>query len=433
MIITRLKINNLYCFKNAELDLTYNDDLSENTIDFEHLPKNKNFRYKRVCIISGANASGKSVLFKILHGMINFIYQDELSPYLTAGILKENSVQEKASIELEFTYPEEEKPKLYLYKLSFPDNTSRYHESEISCISINENDDINNCRKNLNNKNNLVFNIKADSISKKNLINLNNLLNSEDTKNFLKSPHSKNLNKEKMKLIQSLIELTKNNLTPNLPKINFAFLQSMSNIVLDWKKKPIDTEEKELFEKILKTFDPSIKRITESKEGNLSQKESIITNYNIYLNNNDIVQLNTYGNILNGKEKLSTGTLEAINMSRFITYFIRSQENSTIGGLYLLDETMAFSHSELERTIINLLIQKLEQNSQLFYSTHNYEIYTMALPLHSFVFLRRNKNHLTEFIYPEKKCKDKKDDLLNQILNDVFRTLPKTTLIDSLL
>ncbi|VVM17896.1 hypothetical protein BSPWISOXPB_7323 [uncultured Gammaproteobacteria bacterium] len=97
-----------------------------------------------------------------------------------------------------------------------------------------------------------------------------------------------------------------------------------------------------------------------------------------------------------------------------------------------LDEKMAYSHSELEISMLNLMIEKLGENSQLFYTSHNYDVLEMNLPSHSYVFMK--KDEFVEVMHPEKLGYTKNDrNLLNLVKNDVFKALPDTTKIEALL
>ncbi|HDU3529799.1 TPA: AAA family ATPase, partial [Klebsiella pneumoniae] len=105
--------------------------------------------------------------------------------------------------------------------------------------------------------------------------------------------------------------------------------------------------------------------------------ESEIQGYSITFHNNDKVILDLEGEITN-KERLSRGTYEAVKISHLLGSIIADQK-SDIGyeekgsGIYYLDEKMAFTHTELEKMIITLIISKLCRYGQFFYTTHNYD------------------------------------------------------------
>jgi AAA15 family ATPase/GTPase len=119
--------------------------------------------------------------------------------------------------------------------------------------------------------------------------------------------------------------------------------------------------------------------------------------------------------------------LESVEVVNFINFLIK-KDNATL----FLDEKMAHSHSELEISMLNLMVEKLKGDSQLFYTSHNYDVLEMNLPSHSYVFMK--KDEFVEVMHPEKLGYTKNDrSLFGFVKNDVFGTLPDTTKIEELL
>ena len=73
MIVMNLKADNLFSFQDFEMNFSYPKKIVNSTIEKEHLSGHPNFRYKKVNIIMGANASGKTTLGKLLMTIFNFI------------------------------------------------------------------------------------------------------------------------------------------------------------------------------------------------------------------------------------------------------------------------------------------------------------------------------------------------------------------------
>jgi ABC-type Mn2+/Zn2+ transport system ATPase subunit len=73
MIILDAKLNNLYAFKNFHINLTYPKKIVDSCIQEEHLLERPNFRYKKINVLMGANASGKTTLGRIIMKIFNFI------------------------------------------------------------------------------------------------------------------------------------------------------------------------------------------------------------------------------------------------------------------------------------------------------------------------------------------------------------------------
>ncbi len=73
MIIMNLKVNNLLAFKDFEVDFSYPKKIVDSYIENEHLKGHPNFRYKKVNIVMGANASGKTSLGRMIMNGMTFI------------------------------------------------------------------------------------------------------------------------------------------------------------------------------------------------------------------------------------------------------------------------------------------------------------------------------------------------------------------------
>ena len=79
MIVMNLKLDNLFSFKEFEINFSYPKKIVNSTINSEFLSTKTNFRYKKLNIIMGANASGKTSIGKALMSIFNFISKKEVS------------------------------------------------------------------------------------------------------------------------------------------------------------------------------------------------------------------------------------------------------------------------------------------------------------------------------------------------------------------
>lgn len=73
MVVLDVYLDNFYAFKNFHMNLTYPKRIVGSCIKEEYLPGRPNFRYKKVNIIMGANASGKTSFGHALMKIFNFI------------------------------------------------------------------------------------------------------------------------------------------------------------------------------------------------------------------------------------------------------------------------------------------------------------------------------------------------------------------------
>ncbi len=73
MIILKVDIDNFYCFKDFKINFSYKKKLSNSLIENEFLEDYPNFRFKKVNLLMGCNASGKTAFGKMLMAIVNFI------------------------------------------------------------------------------------------------------------------------------------------------------------------------------------------------------------------------------------------------------------------------------------------------------------------------------------------------------------------------
>lgn len=78
------------------------------------------------------------------------------------------------------------------------------------------------------------------------------------------------------------------------------------------------------------------------------------------------------------------------------------------------------------------MINSLEDNDQIFFTTHNTEILELPLPKHAFVFLKKdvnNEEQPIECISASSLLKRNTDSLKRAVENDLFSVAPATDLI----
>lgn len=67
-----IKIDNFYGFRDFHLNMSYPKKIVDSPIDFEYLENRTNFRYKKVNILMGGNATGKTTLGKLLNRFASY-------------------------------------------------------------------------------------------------------------------------------------------------------------------------------------------------------------------------------------------------------------------------------------------------------------------------------------------------------------------------
>lgn len=79
MILMYARFDNFLLFRDFEIDLSYPKKIVNSTIPEEHLNGFPSFRYRKLLIIMGANATGKTAFGRTLMGIYNFISRKEAS------------------------------------------------------------------------------------------------------------------------------------------------------------------------------------------------------------------------------------------------------------------------------------------------------------------------------------------------------------------
>ena len=100
MVILDVRLDNFYAFKNFHMNLTYPKKIIGSCIKDEHLSGRPNFRYKKVNIIMGANASGKTTLGHTLRSIFNFIAKKNYE--MITDIICDQEKQASFSLDMAF-------------------------------------------------------------------------------------------------------------------------------------------------------------------------------------------------------------------------------------------------------------------------------------------------------------------------------------------
>ena len=367
MIVMDVKIDNFVSFKNFHMNMSYPKKIVGSYIDNEFLRDRTNFRYKKVNIIMGANASGKTSIGKMLMTFFNFMVKKQYEN-LTDVIC---DVTQNASFEIDFVT---NKTLLYRVKTIIRPRHGEKYQSEdidvtVTSMEIGVKDSYETCAKRIA----LKKEEKADSYIQE---------------------------LEKIKGLSWMFEYpfdstegSRGTYIPTNPK---RYLNVLENI--------------------LKTLDPAILKVEKSDE--------IENTYIIrYMNRSVIIQ---DGKLIDSNV-LSSGTKAGIEIAGVLTSISEGQY-----GFYFCDEKFSYIHSDIEKAILAVMISKLHENEQLFFTTHNTNILDIPLPKHSFLFLQKDMNDKDEPI----KCisasillKRNTDCLKNAVENDLFSVSPKIDLI----
>ncbi len=364
MVVMNLELNNFLLFNNFKLNLSYPKKPVNSTIPNEHLSGRPNFRYKKLVILMGANATGKTAMSRIMMGIFNFISRREYSaitPYI------ENTAEE-ASFSIDFAFPEHT-----LYRITgkfsgHKKNQSEYKSDDITITVQSEailtNDSYERC---------------LSRLLKKPVPEYENYVKALEAVPYLtwsfESPFATNGN-------QRAIE-------PILPDLYARVL-----------------------EKTLQALDPRI--LSVSKVPNTDNSFVILYEHRYVIIKDGFVT---------DPVMLSSGTVDGIGVANMLTAI-------RLKGMdfFFCDEKYSHIHSFSEKEFLSLMIDLLQDNQQLIFTTHNTDTLEMDLPLHSFAFLRRSGNDEPSIscVFASDYIKKNNVSLKNAVENDIFSAAPDT-------
>ena len=149
-----------------------------------------------------------------------------------------------------------------------------------------------------------------------------------------------------------------------------------------------------------------------------------------------VVRTNNFEVILKDEEpivsnKLSSGTKAGVGVASLLTSILSDEHK-----FFYFDEKCTYIHSDIEKAILSVIVDSLKENTQIFFTTHNTDILDMALPRHSFIFLRKGSKengNCIDCVKASDFIKRNTDSLKNAVENDLFSAAPSTDLLYDLL
>lgn len=357
MIVMNIELDNLMGFDDFRMNFSYPKKIVNSSIPNEFLITKPNFRYKKINILMGANASGKTSVGKALMKIFNFIKDGSSSRV-------KDLVRDKT--------------KDARFLVDFLINEEKIYRVDCDVIANKNKKDMS-----LETRDGIELKIYFAKILKKDsyetcLKKLEEIL-PEETDHY-----------KKLKEIPSFGWLF--TFPDDDAKRTLLGDDNFSNI--------------QIFERLMQTLDPCIKRVEKSEE--------VENTYIIRGENGDILIQN--GEVVD-KNILSSGTRMGIDIAYVLDSLCKNKH-----GFYYCDEKFSFIQSDVERAILSLMISMIKPNAQLFFTSHNLDLLDLGLPVHSFVFLRKNTK--IEVVCPEAKIRKNDVSLRNAVENDVFNISP---------
>ena len=365
MVIMNLCLDNFLVFNQFELCMSYPKKIVHSSIEGEHLSGRERFRYKKVVILMGVNATGKTALGRILMSIFNFIDGKEYSSI--TRLIDDKRKTAEFTIDLAF-------PSFQLYRIkgsfsALSDETDEYSSDDVTVEVWNENilpnDSYERCVERLAAKQPII----ADS--------------------YIKA-------------------------LEQVPKMTWYFQYPYAPEGKLRTQIPFNSEKyRKTLEMTLKSLDPRIIAISKVDEAVKTNRTYIVQypNCSVVIRNGIVID----------SQILSSGTVDGIDIANMIT----SMKLNDV-SFYYYDEKFANIHSEAEKAFLSVFIDLLGPDRQLFYTTHNSDILDMDLPKHSFAFMRRNESdgNRISCIYASAYLKKNTDSLKNAVENDLFSSAP---------
>ena len=127
---------------------------------------------------------------------------------------------------------------------------------------------------------------------------------------------------------------------------------------------------------------------------------------------------------------LSSGTAEGIDVAVFLAAMLSKEKM-----FYYCDEHFSYIHSEIEKAIFGLMMERIQDNEQLIFTTHNMEMLDLNLPKHSYTFLKKEVMEdkcRVSAISASSLLKKNTDSVRGAVDNDMFGTLPDLSMLTAL-
>lgn len=361
MVLMNLKLDNYMAFNDFEINMSYPKKIVGNHL-IEHLEKHPNFRYRKLNIFMGSNASGKTSIGRMLMSIFNFIDRKEFINLITCI----NDTQKDALFEIQIVVND------YFYRISSiikgkkdrEDYSSENFLTKVEKIEINKTETYERCLERL-------------------ILKSSNIYNQDYIREL-----------EKVEKLSWAFEFPRENrrvTSRYIPENEDKYLRILKNT--------------------LQALDPLITDVEKVNE--------VKDTYVIHLGNEPIMIKN--GNIV-GDEKLSSGTKEGVSLANMFAALVCGGF-----GFFYCDEKFSFIHSDIEKAFLSLMVEKLEGDCQLFFTTHNTDILEMDFPKHSYNFLRKeiygDECHISVENAGE-YVKKNRDSVKNAVQNDLFSAAP---------
>lgn len=361
MIVLRLELTGIYGFDDFNVNFTYPKKLVKSIIGDEHLEGRDHFRYRKINVLMGSNATGKTSLGRALFKIFGYIQSGN------EALLLEMATEDHAAFSIDFV-----NEGFVLHRL-------------MGDISKTEDEDIVDVR---------YYSAGIDKMDS----------------------YEKCV--DKLKDCTSEIEGKGAKLKKRVGEIHFRF--ACPEISTSLQTAGTDTKELlKTLRAVLSTLDPTLTDIDVLP----GAKDTFI----IKRRGTEI--LIQEGRLLN-REVLSSGTVEGIDVAVFLAAMMSKNRS-----FYYCDEHFSYIHSEIEKAVFGLMMERIREDEQLIFTTHNMDMLDLNLPKHTYTFLKkemRDGRCEVAAIPASSLLKKNTDSVRGAVDNDMFGTLPDLSMLNAL-
>lgn len=359
MIVLNVDLKGIYGFDDFNINFSYPKKLVKSIVGDEHLKGRERFRYKKINVLMGTNATGKTSLGRALLKIFGYVNSGN------EALLLEMATEAEAFFGIDFINEGYTMHRL----IGSINKTEGIVDIHYYAAEIGEMDFYERCV-------------------------------------------------EKLKDCTGEIEGKGMKLKKQVGEIHSRF--AYPEIATSLQTEGTDPDELlKTLRAVLGTLDPSITDIDKLREA----KDTFI----IRRRGKDI--LIQEGKLLN-REILSSGTAEGIDVAVFLASM--NCDNKTF---YYCDEHFSYIHSEIEKAIFGIMMERICEDEQLIFTTHNMDMLELNLPKHSYTFLKKEEmdgKYVVTAVPASSLLKKNTDSVRLAVDNDMFGTLPDLSKLSEL-
>ncbi|WP_196600494.1 AAA family ATPase [Pectinatus frisingensis] len=387
MKILGISCDNFYMFKDFNLDFTYKKKVTHPLSKYDVLFQKSKINVRNNIVIMGENASGKTTFGKLLCLICNYLCGRDVG---TGEDYNLKTAQYNKKTSSYFTIEFEIDRIAYYLKAKF--NEDGLIEEELYKHKIYRSYNIDTLRNKLHN----TKPVYQYGILDKVVIDVG----------F--QSYIMRLNEQEIKNIINKI----------------CYLFSFSDFISDSSIINKLTMDISLLNNILPKIDNSVEKVVKLKSA--SGKVST-QSYMIIFKNKDQVTVPD-GELKKAVDRLSHGTFESVAFTAVLSRLAQSGGSS----IMYIDENLAHMHAELEAYFIRKALLINNNKNQLFFTTHNIQIFDLNIPNNAFLFFKRNSKGNNIAIYASEKFNKNDRNIRSYYENDFFGVIPDYSDMDEI-